>query len=83
MMPLLTVCGRLWFVLPLGLFVMGCTQSALQAPSPQENLGMGISRSRRHATRRPTIDNICATSLVRAAYDVRVRLHGPLDGGLS
>ena len=42
MMPLLTVCGRLLFVLPMGLFVMGCTQSALQAPSPQENLGMGI-----------------------------------------
>ncbi len=42
MMPLLTVCGRLLFVLPMGLFVMGCTQSALQVPSPQENLGMGI-----------------------------------------
>ena len=42
MMPLLTVCGRLLFVLSMGFSVMGCTQSALQAPSPQENLGMGI-----------------------------------------
>lgn len=42
MMPLLTVCGRVLCLLPLGLFVTGCTQSALQAPSPQEHLGMGI-----------------------------------------
>ncbi|MBL8043654.1 MAG: hypothetical protein JSR20_04400 [Nitrospira sp.] len=42
MMPLLTVCGRVLCLLPFGLLVMGCTQSALQAPSPQEHLGMGI-----------------------------------------
>lgn len=42
MMPLLTVCGRLLFILPLGLLAMGCTQSVLPTPSPQEHLGMGI-----------------------------------------
>ncbi|HMZ55721.1 MAG TPA: hypothetical protein PKJ04_03585 [Nitrospira sp.] len=42
MMPLLTVCGRVLCLLPFGLLVMGCTQSALQTPSPQEHLGMGI-----------------------------------------
>ena len=42
MMPLLTMCRRLLLVLPMGIFVMGCTQSALQGPAPQENLGMGI-----------------------------------------
>ncbi len=42
MMPLLTVCRRFLLVFPMGLFVMGCTQPALQGPSPQEHLGMGI-----------------------------------------
>mgnify|MGYP003449746492 FL=1 len=42
MMPLLTVYGRLLLVLPMGLFITGCTQAALQGPSPQEHLGMGI-----------------------------------------
>ncbi len=42
MMPLLTVCGRLLFILLLESFAVGCTQSVLPTPSPQEHLGMGI-----------------------------------------
>ncbi|MCS6318040.1 MAG: hypothetical protein H8K05_09770 [Nitrospira sp.] len=42
MMPSLTVCGRVLLILPMGLFAMGCSQSALQVPSPQESLGVGI-----------------------------------------
>lgn len=42
MMPLLTVCGRVLFLLPLGFVAVGCTQSVLPTPSPQEHLGMGI-----------------------------------------
>lgn len=42
MMPSLTVRPCLLFVVPLTLMTMGCMQPALQRPSPQEHLGMGI-----------------------------------------
>ncbi len=55
MMPSLAVCARVLLILPMGLFAMGCSQSALQGPSPQENLGVGIVTGTLGAQSRATV----------------------------
>lgn len=57
MMRLLTGCRRLMLVLPVMIFATGCAQPAVQGPSSQEDLGMGIVSGTLGAQSRSTVSS--------------------------